>query len=214
MPDPYKTLGVSPAASEDEVTQAYRKLAKKYHPDLNPGSDAAEEKMREINAAYEQIQAIQNGDAATGSFYGSSSQGSGPPPGGTDPNAGQEHRQQQSSYFALMNEVRNCLHSGQYLQALQYLSRVENRSAEWFYFSALANAGVGNRVTALNHAREAVRRAPENPEYQNLLRRFERGVFHYRRTGRDLGFEIRRMGGALFGVLVAVFFCRICCRPY
>lgn len=55
MGDPYEVLGVSRGASEDEIKRAYRQLAKKYHPDLNPGDAEAARKMNEINAAYEQI---------------------------------------------------------------------------------------------------------------------------------------------------------------
>lgn len=55
MNDPYHVLGVSQDASEEEIKKAYRKLAKQYHPDLNPGNAAAAEKMNEINADYEQI---------------------------------------------------------------------------------------------------------------------------------------------------------------
>ena len=51
--DPYKVLGVSPSASDEEIQKAYRKLVKKYHPDVNPGDENAERKMREINAAYD-----------------------------------------------------------------------------------------------------------------------------------------------------------------
>jgi DnaJ-class molecular chaperone len=51
--DPYKTLGVSTSASRDEIRNAYRALAKKFHPDLNPKDKAAEQKFKEINAAYE-----------------------------------------------------------------------------------------------------------------------------------------------------------------
>lgn len=53
--DPYSVLGVPPGASKDEVTKAYRKLAKKYHPDLNPGDEQAAKKMAEVNAAYDSI---------------------------------------------------------------------------------------------------------------------------------------------------------------
>ena len=56
--DPYKVLGVSPDATDDEVKQAYRKLAKKYHPDRyqnSPLADEASEKMKEINSAYDMI---------------------------------------------------------------------------------------------------------------------------------------------------------------
>lgn len=53
--DPYRVLGLAPGASKDEVTKAYRKLAKKYHPDLNPGDEQAAKKMAEVNAAYDAI---------------------------------------------------------------------------------------------------------------------------------------------------------------
>ena len=63
MKDPYKVLGVSPTASDDEIKKAYRDLARKYHPDKYAGSDLAElaeEKMKEVNAAYEQIQQMRS----------------------------------------------------------------------------------------------------------------------------------------------------------
>lgn len=53
--NPYQTLGVSRTASQDEIKNAYRDLAKKFHPDLNPGNANAEKKFKEINAAYELI---------------------------------------------------------------------------------------------------------------------------------------------------------------
>ena len=68
--DPYQVLGVSPNASEDEIRQAYRRLAKKYHPDLNPGDKTAAQKMNEINAAYEQIKNPQPAGPSGGYGYG------------------------------------------------------------------------------------------------------------------------------------------------
>ena len=51
--DLYEVLGLQKGASDDEIKKAYRKLAKKYHPDLNPGDKEAEKKMKEVNGAYE-----------------------------------------------------------------------------------------------------------------------------------------------------------------
>src|SRR5919198_939012 len=51
--DPYTVLGVKRDAGEDEIRKAYRKLAKQYHPDLNPGKKEAEARFKAINAAYD-----------------------------------------------------------------------------------------------------------------------------------------------------------------
>ena len=105
--DPYKVLGVAPGASEAEVTKAYRKLAKKYHPDLNPGDANAAKKMSEINEAYDMIK---NGTTAgRSSSAGSSYGGYGP---GFDPFGGYGRAasgRQYSSYDVVRHYLsRNC----------------------------------------------------------------------------------------------------------
>ena len=51
--DPYTVLGVQKEASQDDIQKAYRRLAKKLHPDLNPGNKRAEEQFKEVSAAYD-----------------------------------------------------------------------------------------------------------------------------------------------------------------
>lgn len=56
--NPYDVLGVSPNASDDDIAKAYKRLAKKYHPDLNPNDQEAAKKMGEINRAYDDVKAM------------------------------------------------------------------------------------------------------------------------------------------------------------
>ena len=53
--DYYEVLGVQKGADEAAIKSAYRKLAKKYHPDVNPGDKSAEEKFKEVNEAYQTL---------------------------------------------------------------------------------------------------------------------------------------------------------------
>ena len=79
MRDPYEVLNVSKNASDEEITKAYRQLAKKYHPDLNPNNPEAAEKMKEINSAYDMIksgkanqyQSYNNSSSSSNSSYDS-----------------------------------------------------------------------------------------------------------------------------------------------
>lgn len=232
MEDPYKVLGLDSSASDEEVTRAYRKMAKKYHPDLNPGDKAAEQKMRQINAAYEQIKTQKTGGASyerPDGSYGPQQPGGGQAYRGNDPFGGfdfgsfgdifgdifgQAWQQQGNGQTGspTIQQARLYIRSRQYQNALDILYKMPEHNAEWYYLSAIANAGTGNRVTALSHAKEAVRLEPGNMEYQQLLDQFQQGSFEYRQTGQSQGFNMKNVGRSLLGIVLAQMVCFFCCR--
>ena len=176
--DPYKVLGVSPDASDEEIKRAYRRLAKKYHPDLNPGDAEAARKMQEVNTAYEQIK---NPEKAA-------------PSGSYDPFTGyyRQKSYESSSDDQYQQAAYQYLRFGRYQEALNALQNATERNARWYYLSALANDGLGNSVTALEHIRKAVSMEPDNLQYLQVLQQIEHGGVHYRQQAGDFrGFEMR-----------------------
>ncbi|MDR1532058.1 MAG: DnaJ domain-containing protein [Clostridiales bacterium] len=222
MADPYKVLGVSPSAAESEIAAAYRKLAKKYHPDVNPGDKTAEAKMREVNAAHEQIKMIKNGKSVYGQTDGyGTSPGGGYAYGGYGPFEGFDFEDIFGTIFGSygprynhepIGQARWYIQTRQYQRALHILSQIPGRNAEWHYLSAIANAAAGSRITALNHAKDAVRMDPGNSEYQRLLDQLQQGSYAYRQTGRNQGFGMREAGRGLLQFALAQILCLFCCR--
>ena len=213
MTDPYKVLGVPTTATDDEVKRAYRKLAKKYHPDANPGDRTAEQRMKEINAAYDQIM---NGGANPGQSsggyngYGSSYNGYGGYSGGWSGYGAQESRGDPR-----MDSVRSYLNFGRYREALNVLESMSERDARWYYYSAIANQGLGNTMTALQHAKTAAQMDPSEPRYQELVDEIENPGRTY--TGFGQGYNIPNLSMNRFcvGLILTNLFCmycRFCCR--
>lgn len=199
--DPYKVLGVSRDASDEEIKRAYRALAKKYHPDLNPGDQEAARKMQQVNAAYEQIKnpekAQQPGQGGYGGYY--------------DPFGG--YRQQQSYTGTQGDQYQQAaaqyIRFGRFQEALNTLQSSDTHDARWYYLSALANDGLGNQVTALEHIRRAVSMDPQNLEYQRALDRMESGGTAYRQqAGNFQGFS---MGGDPCTNLCMCYLCNLFC---
>ena len=210
--DPYKVLGVSRDATDEQIKQAYRRLAKKYHPDLNPGDKEAARKMQEVNAAYEQIK---NPDAANNQQGG---YGQDPFGGyGYDPYGGAYRRAQQGSTDQYQQGAYNYVRMGRYQEALNILNNFNNRNGRWYYISALAHNGLGNQVTALEHIRKAVSMEPDNEEYLFVLEQIQSGGTAYRRqAGNFRGFTMRSSPCySLFLCWLANIFCCgrgfICC---
>ena len=229
--DPYKVLGVSRDASDEEIKRAYRRLAKKYHPDLNPGDKEAARKMQEVNAAYEQIknpEKAQPNPGASGG-YGGYSGGYGSYGGNSggyeeyDPfgfgGFGGYYRRQSGAGADTGDQYQRSAYQyiryGHYQEALNTLQSSPNRDGRWYYLSALANDGLGNQVTALEHIRRAVSMEPDNQEYIDALNQMENGGSAYRRQADGFGgFQMR--GNPCMNLLLCYFAQIFCCggRPF
>lgn len=157
MTDPYKVLGVSPDISDDDLKKAYRDLAKKYHPDNyanNPLSDLAEDKMKQINEAYDLIQKQRSsGGSSGGSTYESNSS-----------SAGGSIR---------FGRVRELINSGRFSEADIYLENVPlaERGAEWCFLKGAIQLQRGWLLDARRNFEQACRMEPNNPEYRAALDR-------------------------------------------
>ena len=217
MKDPYQVLGVSREATEQEVTAAYRKLAKKFHPDLNPGDNTAQKKMAEINVAYEEIKSgrakyqdysrPQAGQQRPGGYGGF---------GGFNPFEGfgtswEQARQQtqQRDQGDGFDPVRRYVNAMRYNEALFALSQIRSRNAEWYYLSAVANFGLGNRVSALNHIDEAIRLDPDNYSYLQTRLQIQGNTQQYTQRSQMFGMpNISSLNTLCMGLCLA----RLCCR--
>ncbi len=170
--NPYEVLGLKRGASQEEIKTAYRALVKKYHPDRyqnNPLADLAEEKLREVNEAYDELmrnassydktygrgerQGYANGyaqgyDGMNGRAYGTSSE-----------------------YI----EIRSAINMGNLAKAEQLLIKAPNRDAEWYFLSGVLSYRKGYIDDALMNVRQAMDMAPDNYEFRTVYQRMTQG---------------------------------------
>ncbi len=217
MRDPYQVLGVDRNASDEEIKRAYRALAKKYHPDRNPGNAEAARKMQEVNAAYEQIknptaqrQSTYGGQQSYGGYGYGGQQGYGY--GGYGGYGGWYGGQSTSGSARYEQAAYQYILYGRYAEALNILNNAADKTARWYYLSALANDGVGNQVTALEHIRRAVSMDPGNAEYLQVLEEIQNGGAAYRRrAGSFRGFQL---GGSWWQMCMCMLAQLFCCRGF
>lgn len=185
MTDPYQVLGVSPNATDDQIKNAYRELARKYHPDNyanNPLADLAQEKMKEINEAYDQIQRQRKQQS---SQQGYSRQGYAGQPGYNRQSYGSQGYGRQSyggQSYSQFSDIRQLLNANRISDAEELLEGIPQprRDAEWYYLRGRVFYVRGWLDQAYNHYARATQMNPSNAEYQNALNQ----LMWQRNTGR------------------------------
>ena len=177
MTDPYQVLGVSPNSTDEQIKSAYRELARKYHPDNyanNPLADLAQEKMKEINEAYDQIQRQRQNKRSTNVGYGSGQSYSG--------GYSRQSYNQGSSQFT---DIRRLLNANRISDAEELLEGIpqQSRDAEWHYLRGRVYYVRGWLDQAYTCFVRANQMNPNNAEYQNALNQ----LMWQRNTARPSG---------------------------
>ena len=197
MKNPYEVLGVSENATDEEIKTAYRNLAKKYHPDNytdSPLADLAEEKMKEINEAYDRICDMRRNGSRSSSSTGS---------------YGSSSSYNRTSY----PDVRQYIMNGRLDDAMELLNGVPegSRNAEWYFLMGMVFSRKGWNDQAYNYFQRAYQMDPGNQEYQAAF-----NSMNARRTYNNPGYNSSDNMGCsacdiCSGILCANCLCN-CCR--
>lgn len=194
MNDPYQILGVPESATDEEIKRAYRDLARKYHPDNyhdNPLADLAQEKMKDINAAYEEITRRRSGGgrSSAGGYSGGYQQY------GT------------ASSSSVLQQVRIAIQTGNISRAEALLANYSDHNAEWNFLRGAVCYRRGWMDEAKRYYQTACQMDPSNAEYRQALNYMEngtRGAYHP--GGEQFGTEICA-GGNLCLPLCCAYTC-------
>lgn len=187
MKNPYEILGINENASEAEIKAAYKEMVKKYHPDKyqnNPLADLAEDKLREVNEAYDQL--MKNGK---NSVNGSSGYDSG------------------NSRFEFQ-KIRKNIDAGRLQEAERDLNNIKVRNAEWIFLSGVISYKKGWYDDAVSKIQQAANMDPGNMEYQNVLRGISNSADGYRSASMGRGY---RSNDDLLCSACQCYICADCC---
>lgn len=183
--NPYEVLGVPETATDDEIKKAYRDLVRKYHPDKyydNPLADVAAEKMKEINAAYDQI--TKDRKEGNNPYYGSSRN--------YDYSGGYGYGQyNQSNYTGRFGDIRRLIMQNRIAEAEELLDGVPeySRDAEWYFLKGSVCYKRGWLSEAFGYFERAYRMEPNNQEYANAYHQCSyQKQYGYSRYQPNIGF--------------------------
>ena len=201
MTDPYEVLNIPSTATDEEVKKAYRDLARKYHPDNyhdNPLADLAQEKMKEINAAYHAIQQERSGKGGGGSYAQQSYYGGG------------YQYQQRTAGNPAFQQVRMAVNRNDLGMAEQLLDRMDDHNGEWNFLKGTICYRRGWVDEARRYYQTACQMEPGNVEFRQALNFVENNQAGYRPEGYEV-FSSGCGGDNLCGRLLCTYLlCNIC----
>ncbi len=208
--NPYQVLGISENATDEEVRAAYIKLVKEYHPDKyqdNPLKDLADEKLKQINQAYDMIQKERSASGYSGGASGNSGYSSGSSNSGSGSGGGYS-----GEYANQFTRVRELLGSNDVARAKAVLEGIPDRNAEWHYLYGVALFRMGQYANARTHLDMATQMDPGNPEYRSAYTATSaRGTRNY----HTYGTETRSSGdslGSICNCCTSVWCLDSCCE--
>ena len=204
MMDPYRVLGVDRGASDEEIKKAYRSLSRKYHPDANvnnPNKAQAEERFKEIQAAYNQIM----DERQNGSYRNS-----------------YDYDNNHSSYYDYSNSssvemqaAANYINARQYAAAMNVLNSIADsgRNGQWYFFAAVASQGLGNLMDAREYISRAIALEPSNFRYRQFEQSINWNRSWYETQGSSYGYYRPYSGVARWCISMALLnlICNLCC---